>query len=45
MKFLSWAIVVLGLWILLGAFMPGMILNIIAGALIAILALMGALKT
>jgi len=45
MKFLSWAIVVLGLWILIGAFMPGMVLNIIAGILIAVLALMAAIKS
>lgn len=45
MKWLSWAIVVLGLWILISGFMPGMILNIIAGIVIAVLALMGALKS
>jgi len=45
MKFLSWAIVVLGLWILFSGFMPGMLLNIIAGVVIAVLALMAALKS
>jgi hypothetical protein len=44
MKWLAWAICVLGLWILVSGFMPGMILNIIAGAAIAVLALIGALK-
>ena len=44
MKWLSWAIVVLGLWILIGGFAPGMILNVIAGLVIAVLALMAALK-
>ena len=45
MKFLSWAIVVLGLWILFTGFMPGMVTNIIGGLVIAVLALMAALKS
>ena len=44
MKWLAWAICVLGLWILFSGFVPGMILNIIAGIVIALLALMGALR-
>lgn len=45
MKWLSWAIVVLGIWILVGGFM-GMMnwLSIICGLVIAVLALIGAIK-
>lgn len=45
MKFLSWAIVVLGLWILIGGFLGTMNwVSIICGLVIAVLALIGALK-
>jgi hypothetical protein len=45
MKWLSWAIVVLGIWILLTSVI-GMfnVIGLICGILIAVLALMGALK-
>ena len=45
MKWLSWAIVVLGLWILLTSVI-GMFnwIGLVCGILIAVLALMGALK-
>jgi hypothetical protein len=46
MKWLSWSIVVLGIWILIGGFMGGMNwLSVICGVVIAVLALMGALKS
>lgn len=45
MKFLSWAIVVLGLWILIGGFMGAMNwVSIICGVVIAVLALISAIK-
>ena len=45
MKWLSWAIVVLGLWILITGFMAAMNwVSILCGIVIAVLALMGALK-
>jgi uncharacterized membrane protein len=46
MKWLSWSIVVLGLWILINGFMGAMNwVSIICGVVIAVLALMGALKS
>ena len=45
MKWLSWAIVVLGIWILLTSVIGGFnVIGLICGILVAVLALMGALK-
>ena len=45
MNLLSWAICVLGIWILVGGFMGGMNwVSIICGIVIAVLALIAALK-
>jgi hypothetical protein len=45
MKFLSWAICVLGLTMLVGGFLGAMNwVNIVGGLIIAVLALIGAIK-
>jgi len=45
MKLLSWAICVLGLWILLTSILPGqMWIGIVGGLLIAVLALIAAFR-
>jgi hypothetical protein len=44
MKMVAWAIAVLGIWILLMGFMPMNWVSIICGLVIAVLAIMGAVK-
>lgn len=45
MKLMSWAMAFLGLWILLGSFIPGnMIVGTICGLVIVVLSVMAALK-